>query len=259
MICADRKLDHDGAVADLEHALAIAPDWALARQLAASEDVRRRDWADFDREVDLIHQSVRNGQLRHSSLCLPGDVRNRLGDSSFVRVSMAAAAILAQPAQPHPPRSREKFVWDMSQLISGYAVSLLMAGLFEQHDKTVSRPSLSAPAATAAMRCRRAHAASDRFIDISALPDGDAAACIRREEIDILVTLNGYFECHRRDRRHGRYKDTAAKVAAAVDANFGGKLMARHHRCGLHGQGARCHGEQWLGSMSCSSVVHCAC
>jgi predicted O-linked N-acetylglucosamine transferase (SPINDLY family) len=74
------------------------------------------------------------------------------------------------------------------------ATSFLAAGLFELHDK--SRFEIVAFDTgwddQSPLR-RRLEAAFDKFIDISAMSEKQAAEAVIAEEIDILVNLNGYF------------------------------------------------------------------
>jgi predicted O-linked N-acetylglucosamine transferase (SPINDLY family) len=73
-----------------------------------------------------------------------------------------------------------------------HATAVLIAGVFEQHDKTrfdVNAVSLG-PDDGSPMR-RRIEAAFDRFIDAQALSDAEIAAMIREMEIDIAIDLNG--------------------------------------------------------------------
>jgi predicted O-linked N-acetylglucosamine transferase (SPINDLY family) len=69
-----------------------------------------------------------------------------------------------------------------------------MAGVYECHDK--NRFEIAAfdngGSDNSPIR-KRLEAAFDRFVDISNLPDRDAAVTIAGQGIDILVNLNGYF------------------------------------------------------------------
>src|SRR6185437_4477996 len=76
-----------------------------------------------------------------------------------------------------------------------HAMALLMAGLYEHHDKSkfeilafdVGRSDGSA------LR-RRLEASFDKWVDLSALTDRQRAERIRNENVDILVNIIGYFQ-----------------------------------------------------------------
>lgn len=192
------RQDYDAAVADLERALALAPDRPLLRGSLLHLKMFAGDWRDFDREVALIGQGVRAGQLVIHPFAYQAIVESPR-DSQLCSRIYGQSRYPAQVLQPPRTSGHEKIrLGYVSGDFREQAVSLLMAGLFEQHDK--SRFELFAfntgGDSPDAMRTR-VRAAFDHFIDIGELSDADAAARIRREGIDILVTLNGYFGAER--------------------------------------------------------------
>ncbi len=77
----------------------------------------------------------------------------------------------------------------------------LAAGLFEQHDR--ARFEVIAFDNTREDGCamrRRVLGAFDRCLPIQRLSDSDAAQLIMKENIDILINLNGYFGAQRMGR-----------------------------------------------------------
>jgi predicted O-linked N-acetylglucosamine transferase (SPINDLY family) len=121
----------------------------------------------------------------------------------------ACARIHAQdlyPEVPNTPRHDPASRRVRGKIRLGYlsgefrdqATAILMAGLYEQHDRerfeiiAVDNGSADASAMT-----QRLKAAFDGWIDIGGDRDADAAAKIRAAGIDILVNLNGYFGKHR--------------------------------------------------------------
>ena len=192
------RLDHGAAVADLEKALAIEPGRTLLRGSLLHLKMFAADWKDFDREVALIHQGVRAGQLVIHPFAYQA-IMDRPADSQACSRLYGRGRYPAQASQPHATASRDKIrIGYVSGDFREQAVGLLMAGLYEQHDK--DRFELFA-FNTGDVRNDdirgRALAAIDRFIDIAPLSDAAAAERIRREGIDILVTLNGYFGAER--------------------------------------------------------------
>ena len=192
------RLDHGAAVADLEKALAIEPGRTLLRGSLLHLKMFAADWEEFDREVALVHQGVRAGQLVIHPFAYQA-IMERPADSQACSRLYGQSRYPAQPFQPHAAGRRDKIrIGYVSGDFREQAVGLLMAGLYEQHDK--DRFELFA-FNTGDVRNDdirgRALAAFERFIDIAPLSDAAAAERIRREDIDILVTLNGYFGAER--------------------------------------------------------------
>src|SRR5262249_9704677 len=78
------------------------------------------------------------------------------------------------------------------------ATSYLTVGLFEHHDKTrFELYAFDNGKNDGGPTRKRLESAFDGFVDIGKLSDKDAAAEIRRREIDILIDLNGYFGLER--------------------------------------------------------------
>jgi predicted O-linked N-acetylglucosamine transferase (SPINDLY family) len=189
-----RKSDVAGAIADLERLVAIRPDYPYARGALLHLKMHAGDWRDLARERAALDEGVRAGRrvvepYVYQGLCSsPADL-------------LAAARIYALDKYPPLPVPRRRHRRE-GKIRLGYlcgefraqATMYLAAGLFEHHDRTRfavtgfdnSREDGSA------MR-RRVMAAFDRFLPIQMLSDREAARLVAREEIDILVNLNGYF------------------------------------------------------------------
>jgi predicted O-linked N-acetylglucosamine transferase (SPINDLY family) len=81
----------------------------------------------------------------------------------------------------------------MSADLRPHAVSYLLAGVFERHDRErFEIIALSQRPPDHSAFGRRVSAAFDRFIDISAMSDGDTARLVRELEVDIAVDLAGF-------------------------------------------------------------------
>jgi protein O-GlcNAc transferase len=189
-----RNSDVAGAIADLERLVAIRPDYPYARGDLLHLKMHAGDWRELARERAALDEGVRAGRCVvepyvYQGLCSsPADL-------------LAAATIYAldkYPPLPVPRRRRRR----EGKIRLGYlcgefraqATMYLAAGLFEHHDR--SRFAVTgfdnSREDGSAMR-RRVMAAFDRFVPIQMLSDREAARQIAGEEIDILVTLNGYF------------------------------------------------------------------
>lgn len=96
------------------------------------------------------------------------------------------------PRTPDPAAHRIR-VGYMSSDFREHAVSFLLAGVIEHHDRErfeVTAYSIG-PGENTETR-RRLEAGFDRFVEVGALSDQQIAETIRRDGIDILVDLNGY-------------------------------------------------------------------
>jgi predicted O-linked N-acetylglucosamine transferase (SPINDLY family) len=73
-----------------------------------------------------------------------------------------------------------------------HATAVLIAGVFEHHDRTrFDTTAISLGSDNGSAMRRRIEAAFDRFIDVQALSDAEVATKIRETEIDIAIDLNG--------------------------------------------------------------------
>jgi predicted O-linked N-acetylglucosamine transferase (SPINDLY family) len=73
-----------------------------------------------------------------------------------------------------------------------HATAVLIAGVFEHHDRTrFDTTAISLGPDNASTMRRRIEAAFDRFIDAPSLSDAEIAAMMREMEIDIAIDLNG--------------------------------------------------------------------
>src|SRR5207245_2246483 len=104
---------------------------------------------------------------------------------------------IARPARPlwngeayHHERIRVAY---LSAEFRDHATAILIAGVFEHHDRTrfeVTGVSLGRKSASTLRQ--RIEAACERMIEVPDLSDAEAAAAIRGLEIDIAVDLNGH-------------------------------------------------------------------
>lgn len=189
-----RKGDVASALADQERLVTVRPDYPYAQGNLLHLRMHAGDWRDLGRERAALDAGVREGRRVVEPYVYQGL-------SSSPADLLAAARIHAQdkyPRQPplrrHPGRHGRIRLGYLCGEFRAQATMYLAAGLFEHHDRARfevlgfdnTRDDASA------MR-RRVIAAFDRFVPIQALSDRDAAELIAREEIDILVNLNGYF------------------------------------------------------------------
>jgi len=189
--------DFDAGTADVERGLALNPDYPYGRGELFHIRMYSADWHDFDQRKAELENLVRAGKqvvqpfIFQAIAETPADAQacSRIwGEKKYPPVATA----------PHDPASRK----DRKKIRIGYlsgefrhqATAILMAGLYERHDR--DRFEIIAVSAgdndQSPMRARL-EKAFDRWLDISKLSDQDAADVIRDAGIDILVCLNGYF------------------------------------------------------------------
>ena len=152
------------------------------------------DWRDLEVEKDRVRNTLHQGQptiipLHHA--LISDDESDQLQCS---RIWTA----LDCPPSPTPLWRGERYDHDririayLSADFRTHAVASLMAGVFEQHDKTrfdVTAISLSDQSDSMSERLRRAF---DRFIPVQGRDHGDVARLLRDMEIDIAVDLMGH-------------------------------------------------------------------
>jgi len=96
------------------------------------------------------------------------------------------------PAAPRAPRDRIRLGY-LSSDFHDHATMRLLAEVLERHDRaSFEVVAVSFGAETADDWRRRAQAAVDRFVDVSALSDDAIAARMRELGIDVAVDLKGY-------------------------------------------------------------------
>ena len=187
--------DHAGAVSDIKAALAANPSQPFARGELLHLNSFAADWDGFDEQVRAIDDAVRQGREAVRPF-----VYQALSQSpaDLQRCSQIfAASLYSAPAAPPP-----SFAYRHDKIRIGYvsgefreqATAYLMAGLYERHDREKFEIiAIDNGGGDASPMRRRLEAAFDRFLHISQMSDAEAVERIRREEIDILVNLNGYF------------------------------------------------------------------
>ncbi len=188
------KSDLAGAIADLERAVAIRPDYPYARGDLLHMKMLAADWDDLARERAALDQAV-----RASERVVQPYVYQAL--SSSPADLLAAARIYTQDNYP-PLSSAHRRGRREGKIRLGYlcgefraqATMHLAAGLFEHHDRARFEVTGfdNSPEDGSPMR-QRVIAAFDKFVPIQTLSDRNAAHLIAGEEIDILINLNGYF------------------------------------------------------------------
>jgi len=185
----------DEALATYDKAFALKPDLVRLEGFRLATKMNLCNWGNFEPDCNRLIESVRNNKLNADPfyfLCLPSDGRDQY---NFARQWIS---------RQHPPV--ETPVWKgrihrhdkirigyVSADFREHAVAYLMAGVFENHTKSmfdITAISLG-PRVDSPMR-RRLENAFDSFIDAGRYSDAGVAAKIKSAEIDILVDLMGF-------------------------------------------------------------------
>ena len=194
-----RRQNLTAAMADLEEIVRLAPDTPYAKGDLLQLKMHAGDWRDFAREKAALDQAVRAGKPAAEPFVYQGLCDNP-ADLLICARNYAARKFPPRPSAA-PARGRRPGPLRIGYVCGEFraqATMYLAAGLFERHDR--SRFEIIAfdngRDDGSAMRARVV-ASFDRFVPIANVSDRDAIAAIRRHEIDILVSLNGYFGRHR--------------------------------------------------------------
>src|SRR4051812_22331503 len=186
---------NDDAAAAYDKALAFNPrlDWAPGYRFFVK--MRNCDWKNFAAESTRLLADIGNGLAAATPFVLLAAPSSAAEQQKCAQLAVA----LQHPASNNPLWRGERYAHDRLRIayisadFRDHAVARVMAGLFEQHDRSrfeITAISLS-PGDGGAMRARLVKA-FERFDDVSANTDREIAGLIREREIDIAVDLMGF-------------------------------------------------------------------
>ncbi len=186
------------ATADLAQLVAIAPDFPFARGSLMRLKMAAADWSDFEQQRELLDAGVRAGRAVAEPLVYLA-LSDRLDDIHRCAATYARMRFPVQPQLAQAPRAGGKIrIGYVCGEFRTHATLYLMAGFFEAHDRTQFEITAFDNGGSDGSPLRgRFEAAVDHIVDITRLPDAEAAARIHDAQIDILVDLNGYTGNHR--------------------------------------------------------------
>jgi predicted O-linked N-acetylglucosamine transferase (SPINDLY family) len=188
---------YDEAMAGYDAALALKPDLENLDGLRLYTRLQICDWSGLDAEVARLTAKIADGKAATFPLCAM-----TLSDSAALH--RRVAELWVRREFPHNPILAEIPRYTGHERIRiGYfsadfrehAVSSLIVGLFESHDR--SRFELTAFSLGREVRDgmrSRIEKAFDRFVDVRTMSDPEVVQLARRLEIDIAVDLGGYSE-----------------------------------------------------------------
>lgn len=185
----------DEAVAAFQRLVDAQPGYDYARGHLLHAQQHCCEWAQFEDSITRITGEVRVGRraaLPFQFLSVSGSAADQL---QCARIHAADK----YPASPRAMWKGERYRHEkiriayLSADFHTHAMTRLMAGVFEAHDRTRFETTAMSfgPDIVDGMR-NRLLAAFDRFIDVRNKSDYEAAALLRELEIDIAVDLKGY-------------------------------------------------------------------
>jgi predicted O-linked N-acetylglucosamine transferase (SPINDLY family) len=203
------------AIAAFDHVLQRRSDQPYVSGHRLYSKMHICDWSNYEADVGQLSAEVQKA----SSAALPFSLVV-MSSSAGDQLKCAADYVSTKfPASVGPLTVGKMYEHDKIRLaylsadFHDHATANLMAGVFEQHDRSkfeVNAVSFG-PASTSEMR-KRLTGAFDRFIDVRLQSDQAIAKAIRELEIDIAVDLKGFT----RDCRPG----ILARRPAPIQVNY---------------------------------------
>ncbi|HYR84577.1 MAG TPA: tetratricopeptide repeat protein [Terriglobia bacterium] len=194
------------ALAAYQEALRLKPDWGsaagqivhLLRQLCRWDDLAPR--VDALRHAIMTDAPLAKGIPPFSIVVSDTSeaeqlrcARQWVSHKRLLRVRDVSRGPSTRAAASRDGPSLRLRIGYLSADFHEHATAYLIAGLLEAHDREAFEIAAysSGPDDASPMR-RRLRSACSRFVEIGALSDQKAAACIQADGIDILVDLKGY-------------------------------------------------------------------
>jgi len=187
------------AVECLERLFLIAPDAAPTYNFALGNLLHARllccDWRDYEATARTILTGVHAGKrvTLPPLLAATSDSAEAqlLCARGFVDDNWSAAGLA--PWSGRRQRHERIRIGYVSADFREHPVSLLMAGIFEAHDRErFETTAISLRPQDDSAIAGRIRGAFNQFIDVTKCTDGEAVALLRDREIDIAVDLTGY-------------------------------------------------------------------
>ncbi|MBW8709271.1 MAG: tetratricopeptide repeat protein [Alphaproteobacteria bacterium] len=202
----------EAALADLERGIALDPYYPYARGELMHMRMYCADWHAFDTDKAALETGLRAGARIVQPFIFQaiGQDPKDLQTCSRIWGHDRYPALPAAPFDTAVRKAHKKIrVGYLSGEFRQQATAILMAGLYERHDRNkFELVALDSGVNDGSELRARLEKSFERWIDIGKMHDGEAASRIRAEEIDILVNLNGYFG----DARMGVFAQRAAPL-----------------------------------------------
>ncbi len=201
------------AAGDFERALALDPEFAYATGNLAFYRMHACDWRHYEQDKAAIGEGVNDGRR----VIMPF-IQLALSDSPAEQMRCAALWTTNELPARAPLWRGEIYRHDKIRIayasadFHSHATAELMAGVFEQHDRSqFETVGISFGRDDETPMRARVSRAFDHFLDVRGKSDRDIARLLRRMEIDIAVDLKGYT----RENRAGIFAHRPCPVQAA--------------------------------------------
>jgi len=186
----------DEAALSFARLLELAPDYGFAKGALLHAKMLCCDWEGLSGLAESIENDIRAGcksaePFAHQAISRSAPALKRCAEIFAAEKFPPAGIRLWNGERYGNARIRLGYV---SGEFYQQATSILMAELFERHDRNRFELFAFDNGRDDGSEIRgRIKQAFDEMVDITRLGDREAAAAIRRRQIDILVNLNGYF------------------------------------------------------------------
>jgi protein O-GlcNAc transferase len=209
-----RELGHLGeAIAAWRGAVLLRPDYADAlsqlvyhRALACVWDNREAEQAKL---LEMVRSGIRVPPFYLFSTQASAAEQLRCAEQWIRPIKPPRAALFEHRERDESSRIRLGY---LSGDFHQHATARLMAELFESHDRDRFEVCAYSYGTDDGSPMRaRLHQAFDRFVDIAALSNRDAASRIHEDEVDILIDLKGY--THRARPAIAAYRPAPVQVS----------------------------------------------
>jgi predicted O-linked N-acetylglucosamine transferase (SPINDLY family) len=202
---------YDEAITAYATVMAIKPDYEFAFGTWLHTRMKICDWFDLDASIDQLARKVDAGEKASPPfplLSMPTSLEQQQKGAAIWSASIFPPDASLPPIARRPRRSPVRVGYFSADFFN-HATSWLIAGLFEQHDRSkVESIAFSFGAARRDEMVKRLTAGVDRFIDVRNTSDLDVASLARSLEIDIAIDLKGFTS----DSRTGVFAARAAPI-----------------------------------------------
>jgi predicted O-linked N-acetylglucosamine transferase (SPINDLY family) len=187
----------EAGTADVEKGLALDPDHPYGRGELLHMRMYTADWRDYAPRKAELEKLVREGARAVQPFIFQAIAETPADAQACSRI-WAADKYPPVPSRPHDREARK----DEKKIRIGYvsgefrqqATAILMAGLYERHDRErFEIIAIDTGVNDNSPMRERLEKAFDRWISVASLSDEQASDIIRDANIDILVNLNGFF------------------------------------------------------------------
>ncbi len=187
------------ALEDLTEAYRLDPERPYLEGDLAHVRIEMCDWDGIDEKVTALAKGVRQGRkvvrpvIFQAVSSSPEDLQRAATIYCRDRFPPQVPLVSGSAGRAgHPGKIRIGYVGGEFR---EHAMALLMAGLYEHHDRSKFEiVAFDVGGSDGSALRRRLEAAFDRWVDLAAMTDRQRAERIRNEKIDILVNIIGYFQ-----------------------------------------------------------------